>query len=75
MRCPDCEGWITIEDFTDDTAFERLHCAIASRERRDTAITRGRHRVLLAKERHAAIGKSIRRRKVRTTGMKIGAQA
>jgi primosomal protein N' len=28
MDCPDCDKWITIEDFTDDTPFKCHHCGI-----------------------------------------------
>lgn len=74
MRCPDDEGWSTIEDFTDDTQFECLHCGVTSREWLYTATTRGRHLVLLAEEKYGDIEQAVRLRNVRTTGMRIGAQ-
>ena len=28
MRCPECEGYISIEDWTDDTPFECPSCGV-----------------------------------------------
>lgn len=75
MRYPDTEAWITIYDLIDDTQVEYAHCRSALRERHYTAITRGRHLVLLAEEKHDAIEQAVRCHVARTTNMKIGAKS
>ncbi len=46
---------------------------LVSREWLYTAITRGRHLVLLVEEKAGAISQAVKRRTIRVTGMKIGA--
>lgn len=75
MRCLGCQGWINIEDVTNDTHFEYPRCGGTSRAWLYTANTRGWQRVLLAEEKYRAIEQAVWRRIVRAAGMRIGAQS